>query len=63
MTFYRKQNGGIRPSGAKIGSSLLWCPEFMREYLRTGGGINPLWIERLMGFPDNWTALQRLETP
>lgn len=62
-SLFLKQTVGERPSGAKIGSSLRWCPEFIQEWLRLGGGINPVWVERLMGFPDNWTALEASETP
>jgi hypothetical protein len=62
-TCFRKEQTGQRPSGAKIGSSLRWCPEFIREWLRTGGELNPVWIERLMGFPDNWTVACLSETP
>jgi len=61
---YRKEmEGGLRPSGAKIGSSLRWCPEFIRERLRTGGEVNPEWIEVLMGFPLEWTDLKDSGTP
>ena len=52
---YRKEMGESRPSGAKIGSSLRWCPEYIREALRTGGLVNPVWLEVLMGFPENWS--------
>ncbi|KKN66929.1 hypothetical protein LCGC14_0467040 [marine sediment metagenome] len=55
LTCYRKEMSGRRPSGANIGSSLRWCPEYIREWLRTGGLINSVWLERLMGFPDNWS--------
>lgn len=54
MTSFRKEMGETRPSGAKIGSSLRWCPEYIREALRTGGLVNPAWLEVLMGFPENW---------
>jgi hypothetical protein len=54
-TCYRKLNGEKRPSGATIGSSLRWCPEYIREALRTGGFVNPVWLEALMGFPENWS--------
>ena len=50
-------NNRTRKSGAKIGSSLRWSPEFIREHLRTGGELNPEWIEVLMGFPATWTML------
>jgi hypothetical protein len=63
LTCYRKVTTGRRPSGANIGSSLRWCPEYIREWLRTGGDINPEWIEVLMGFPIGWTAVADLETP
>lgn len=58
LTVYRnKETTGIRASGAKIGSSLLWCPDVIREQRRTGGVLNPEWIEQLMGFPATWTEL------
>ena len=59
---YRKALTGKRPSGATIGSSLRWCPEFIRERLRTGGELNPEWIEVLMGLPLGWTDLGHSET-
>lgn len=64
-TCYRKEMTGTRPSGAKIGSSLRWCPEYIREALRTGGLVNPEWIGVLMGFPKNWLMLtmELMETP
>ncbi len=57
-TCFRRMNGETRPSGATIGSSLRWCPEFIRESLRTGGLVNPGWLEALMGFPDGWSMLE-----
>jgi len=63
MTCFTKETSGVRKSGAKIGASLRWCPEFIRERQRTGGDINPVWTERLMGFPDNWTELEPAGTP
>jgi hypothetical protein len=60
---YRKEMGENRPSGSKIGSSLRWCPEFIREALRTGGKLNPEWIEVLQGYPLTWTALEDSATP
>lgn len=51
---FRKMATGRRPSGARIGSSLRWHPEYINEALRTGGLLNPAWIEALMGFPENW---------
>jgi hypothetical protein len=61
-SLFLKETVGERPSGAKSGSSLRWCPEFIQEWLRTGGGINPVWLERLMGYPDNWTETEVAET-
>lgn len=58
LTCFRKETTGLRPSGAKIGSSLRWCPEYIREWLRTGGGLNPEWIEVLMGFRRKWTEIK-----
>lgn len=55
---FRREQGETRPSGAKIGSSLRWCPELIRESLRTGGELNPVWTEVLMGYPIGWTALR-----
>jgi hypothetical protein len=63
MSCFRVETqGGVRPSGAKIGSSLRWCPEYIRERLRTGGYLNPVWLERLMDFPDRWTDAAPSET-
>ena len=56
-TCFRKMATGSRPSGAKIGSSLRWHPEYINEALRTGGLVNPAWLEALMGFPENWLTL------
>lgn len=56
-TCYRKANGESRPSGAKIGSSLRWSQEFVNEWLRTGGNLNPEWLEVLMGYPIGWTEI------
>ena len=55
VTCFQKETSGIRKSGAAIGSSLIWCREFMNEWLRTGGMLNPEWLEVLMGFPKNWS--------
>lgn len=62
-TWLRKEQTGIRPSGARIGSSLGWCREYIREYLRTGGELNPEWIGALMGFPTRWNELSPTATP
>ena len=63
LSCIRRDRGEPRPSGAKIGSSLRWCPEFIREWLRTGGELNPEWTEVLMGFPKGWLSYVRTETP
>lgn len=57
LSCYRKATTGKRPSGTNIGSSLRWCQEFINEWLRTGGFVNPAWLEALMGFPENWWTL------
>lgn len=64
-TCFRRQTTGFRPSGARIGSSLRWHPEYINEALRTGGFVNPAWLEALMGFPENWLMLpmEHSETP
>ena len=62
-SLFLKETVGERPSGTKIGNSLRWCQEFIQEWLRTGGGLNPEWIEVLMGFPIGWTALEDSATP
>ena len=61
VSCYRKEMGETRPSGAKIGSSLRWHPEFINEWQRTGGELNAEWIEALMGWPIGWTACTPLE--
>ncbi len=65
QTCFQKEFVGSRSSGAKIGSSLRWCPEFIREALRTGGYVNPSWLAVLMGFPEDWWILptEHSETP
>ena len=59
----RQMTTGKRKSGAQIGTSLLWCPEFIREHLRTGGELSPEWPEALMGFPIGWSDLKASATP
>jgi hypothetical protein len=61
VTSFRKETTGVRPSGAKIGSSLRWHPEFIHEWQRTGGELNAQWIEVLMGWPIDWTACTPVE--
>ena len=65
QTCFQKEMFGERPSRAKIGSSLAWCPEYIRESLRTGGSVNPSWLAVLMGFPEDWWTVptEDLETP
>jgi hypothetical protein len=60
VSCFNKETTGHRPSGAKIGSSLRWHPEFIFEWQRTGGELNAEWIEALMGWPIGWTDLQPL---
>ena len=62
-SWWNKENTGKRKSGASIGSSLRWCREFIREHLRTGGELNPEWIEALMGFPIGWSDLKEEAMP
>jgi hypothetical protein len=62
VSCFNKETVGHRPSGAKIGSSLRWHPEFIFEWQRTGGELNAEWTEALMGWPIGWTGLQPLET-
>ena len=42
-------------------------PRFAKEYDGEtplgGGGLNPTWVEWLMGFPLGWTVLNPSETP
>lgn len=62
VSSFRKAAGETRPSGAAIGSSLRWHPEFIHEWQRTGGELNAQWTEALMGWPIDWTDLRPLET-
>jgi hypothetical protein len=64
QTCFQKEIDGTRPSGAKIGSSLKWSKEYIGEWLRTGGYVNPAWLEALMGFPEKWwiVPMEPLET-
>jgi len=50
-----RAKAGTRKS--KIGSSIYWCAEFLREAEQTGGEINPVWLELLMDFPPSWSEL------
>jgi hypothetical protein len=58
----RRKASGVftRQSGAKIGSELNW--ELRKWHLQNGGEEdylmpNPSFVERIMGFPQNWTNL------
>jgi hypothetical protein len=51
---------GKRPSGATIGSQLIWD----KDVVFMGCGIlNPQFLEQLMGYPIEWTDLEGSETP
>lgn len=58
-----RETTGRRTTGKYIGSSLRWHPTLIQEWLRTGGDVNPEWIEQLMGFPIGWTDVTASETP
>ena len=55
--------GGNRPSGAKIGSSLRWFPEFLPDSDAGGKWVNPVLCQKMMGFPACWADLEPTETP
>lgn len=56
----RKMADGKRPSGATIGSQLIWD----KDVVFMGCGIlNPQFLEQLMGYPIEWTDLEDSETP
>jgi len=55
----QKNGNGLRPSGAKIGSSLNWHPIAL-PHLRNGL-IDPLLLNFMMGFPPDWTLKPFLE--
>lgn len=61
VTCFNKEMTGTRKSGARIGNSLRWHPEFIHEWQRTGGELNAEWIEALMGWPIGWTGFMPLE--
>lgn len=62
QVWMRMEKGKVcQKSGASISSSLRWCRDFMREYLRTGGELNPEWIEVLMGYPIGWSGVEPVE--
>lgn len=48
---------------SKMGTSIAWCEEFLSEWRMTGGELNPVWLEAVMGYPIDWTALPHSETP
>ena len=53
--------GGKRKSGAKIGSSLRWWPEFLPEADAGGKWVNPDLCEIMMDWPQRWTDCTPLE--
>jgi hypothetical protein len=53
--------GGERKSGAKIGSSLRWFPEFLPDSDAGGKWVNPDLCEMMMGWPLLWTDCTPLE--
>ncbi len=53
--------GGTRPSGAKIGSSLRWWPEFLPDSDAGASWVNPVLCELMMGWPMFWTDCTRSE--
>ena len=63
VSCFRKMESGTRPSGAKIGSSLRWHPAFIQEWQRTGGELNPEWIEVLMGWWSGRSGCTRCALP
>lgn len=54
--------GGTRPSGAKIGSSLRWWPEFLPDAEAGARWVNPVLCEIMMDWPRHWTDCTRSET-
>lgn len=54
--------GGQRPSGAVIGSSLRWFPEFLDDSDSGAEWVNPVLCEVMMGWPKHWTDSTPLET-
>lgn len=55
--------GGLRPSGAQIGSSLRWFPAFLNDSDAGGKLVNPVLCELMMGYPMYWTDCTLAATP
>ena len=60
-TMERKENGGCRPSGAKIGFCLKWDRRVIEKF-NLMKYVSPTLHEWLMDWPLSWTALRPLET-
>jgi hypothetical protein len=60
-TMERKERGESRPSGAKIGSSLMWFRPSVDRWTKDGW-LSPNMHELLMIWPPSWTDLRPLET-
>jgi hypothetical protein len=56
-TANRKANGEKRPSGAQIGSKLIMDKRITDQMTSSNSQLNPLFVEEMMGFPENWTLL------
>jgi hypothetical protein len=56
-TANRKANGEKRPSGAQIGSKLIMDKRITDQMTSSNSLLNPLFVEEMMGFPENWTLL------
>ena len=54
----------FRPSGVRVSQTLDTCPAFLPWYRKgTTNLLNPLLLEKMMGFPARWTEIKRSETP
>jgi len=60
-TMNRKESTGTRPSGVKIGSSLMWFRKSVERWSKAGW-LCPTLHELLMAWPLSWTDLRPLET-
>ena len=58
-TMERKERGENRPSGAKIGSSLMWFRPSVDRWTKDGW-LSPTMHELLMIWPPSWTDLRPL---
>ena len=59
---------GRRPAHATGDPARYFNPERSNDLsdavaIQTGGSLNPMWVEWLMGFPEGWTDLEDSETP